>query len=108
LSYLLKHIGRTHNLTQYSNGFVKLVEALLQIHSCFFSHSMKQRVVGGHAPQIFRISSILRFERRYLEENTVARLTSNILDCQIFWPEKIFGRSTPLCHCIVASPVKDV
>jgi len=27
------------------NGFFKLVEALLQIHSCFFSHNMKQRVL---------------------------------------------------------------
>jgi len=32
------------------------MEALLQIHSCFFSHSMKQRLLGGHAPQIFRKS----------------------------------------------------
>jgi len=108
LSYSLKHIGRTHNLTLYSRGFFKLVEALLQIHSCSFPHSMKQRVLRGHAPQIFRESSHLRFERRHPEENSVARLTSNILDSLIFWPPKNFGLSTPLCHCIAASPVKDV
>jgi len=27
------------------NGFFKHVEALLQLHSCFFSHSMKKRVL---------------------------------------------------------------
>jgi len=31
------------------NGFFKLVEALLRIQSCFFSRSMKQRVLEGHA-----------------------------------------------------------
>jgi len=64
--------------------------------------------LGGHTPQIFRVSSHLRFERRYPEENTVVRLTSNILDFQILWPPKNFGLSTPMCHCIAASPVKDV
>jgi len=50
----------------------------------------------------------LRFERRYPEENAVARLTSNILTAKFFGPPNIFGLSTPLCHCIAASPVKDV
>jgi len=27
------------------------MEALLQIHSRFFSHSMKQRLLGSHAPR---------------------------------------------------------
>jgi len=36
-SYSLRHIAHTNN------GFFKLVEALLQIHSCFFSHSIKLR-----------------------------------------------------------------
>ena len=35
----VRHIGHTHT----NNGFFKLVEALLQIHSCFFSHSVKLR-----------------------------------------------------------------
>jgi len=35
LSYSLRHIAHTNN------GFFKLAEALLQIHSCFFSHSIK-------------------------------------------------------------------
>jgi len=46
-------------VSQY-NGFLNVwkqlygrVEALLQTHSCFFSHSMKQRVLGGHAPRKF-------------------------------------------------------
>jgi len=32
-------VGHTHT----NNGFFKLVEAFLQIHSCFFSHSAKLR-----------------------------------------------------------------
>jgi len=32
-------IGHTH----INNSFFKLVEVLLQIHSCFFSHSIKLR-----------------------------------------------------------------
>jgi len=42
------HSG-TVTISHY-NGFFKLVEELLQIHSCFSSHSTKQRVLGGHAP----------------------------------------------------------
>jgi len=34
----------THNLTPI-NGFFKLVKALLQIDWCFFSHSIKPRVL---------------------------------------------------------------
>jgi len=59
---------------------------ILQIHSCF-SRSMKKCVLGGN---FLEKVVILRFERRYPEENTVARLTSNILDCQISWPAKNF------------------
>jgi len=33
------------------------METLLQVHSCFFPHSMKQRLLGGRAPPIFRKSS---------------------------------------------------
>jgi len=41
LSYSLRHIGHTQSHT--SNGYFKLVDALLQIHSSFFSHSIKIR-----------------------------------------------------------------
>jgi len=44
----------------------------------------------------------LLFERRYPDENTVARLKANILQTQNF------ELSTPQCHCIAASTVKDV
>jgi len=57
---------------------------------------MKQRVLGGHAPQKFLEQVvILRFERRYPEKNTVARLASNFLAL-----EKFFGLSPPLYRCI--------
>ena len=39
------------------NGFFKRMGALLQMHSCFFSHSMKQRLLGNIPPKIFRKSS---------------------------------------------------
>jgi len=38
-SFTLGHIGHTRT----NNGFFKLVEALLQIHSCFFSQSTNAR-----------------------------------------------------------------
>ena len=38
-SLALRHIGHTST----NNGFFKLVEALLQTHSCFFSQSMNVR-----------------------------------------------------------------
>jgi len=38
-SLTLKHIGHT----RANNGFFKLVEALLQTHSCFFSQSTNAR-----------------------------------------------------------------
>jgi len=41
LSYSLKHIGHTHIHT--SNGASKLAEALLEIYSSFFSHSIRTR-----------------------------------------------------------------
>jgi len=63
------------------------MEALLQIHSCFFSHIMKQRLLRGHAPQ----------------------KRSNILDLANFLvSQENIGLTTPLSHCIAASPVKDV
>jgi len=37
-SLTLRHIAIGH--TRTNNGFFKLVEALLQTHSCFFSQSM--------------------------------------------------------------------
>jgi len=40
-SLTLRHIGRTHT----NNGFFKLVEALLQAHSFFFSQSTNVRGV---------------------------------------------------------------
>ena len=40
-SLTLRHIGHTRT----NNGFFKLVEALLQIHSCFFSQSINVRVL---------------------------------------------------------------
>ena len=36
LSYSLGHVDQSHT----NNGFFKLVEPLLQIYSCFFSHSI--------------------------------------------------------------------
>jgi len=33
----------SHSQSHIHNGFFKLVGALLQVHSCFFSHSIKQR-----------------------------------------------------------------
>jgi len=57
------------------------MEALLHIQSCFFSHSMKQRLLGGHAlpPQFLEKVVIFRFERQYHQKYIVARLKSNIL-----------------------------
>jgi len=84
------------------------MEALLQIHSCFFSHSMKQRLLGGHAPPTFLEKVVIfRFERRYPQKYTVARLKSNISSSPNFLvPPKNLSW---LRHskCIAASPVKD-
>jgi len=46
------HIGRTHNFTL--QWFFKLVEAeaLLQIHPCFFSHIVKQRILPLYAATV--------------------------------------------------------
>jgi len=41
LSYSLTHIG--HSQSHTKNGYFTLVNALLYIHSGFFSHSMKLR-----------------------------------------------------------------
>ena len=87
-------------ISQY-NGFFKRVEELLQIYSCFFSHSMKQRVLGVHAPQIFRISSHFALWEA-VSQRKYCCLKSNILD-----PQKNLGWQRQ-SHCIAASPVRDV
>jgi len=57
------------------NGFLKRMKTLLQIHSCFFSHSMKERLLGGHAPPKFLEKVVIfRFERRCPQKYIVARL----------------------------------
>jgi len=53
------------------------MELLLQIHSCFFSHNMKQRLFPpkDHSRQKFLEKVVIfRFERRYPQKCTVARL----------------------------------
>jgi len=48
----LRHIGHSHT----NNGFFKLVEALLQTHSCFFSQSTNVR---GLPPSAFHCLAAL-------------------------------------------------
>jgi len=85
------------------------MEALLQIHSCFFSHSMKQLLLRGHAPPKFLEKVVIfRFERRYLQKYICCSpKIKHFGPSKFFGPPKQFELATPLSHCIAASPVKD-
>jgi len=86
------------------------MDALLQIHSYFFSHSMKQRLLGGHAPQkIFRKSSHFSlWEAVSPKIYCCSPKIKHFGPSKFFGPPKKFGLATPLSHCIAVSPVKDV
>ena len=64
LSKLFTQAHWSHSQS-HTNGFLKLVQALLQIHPCFFSHSIKQQVLLlsavavslHHLPKMSEVSS---------------------------------------------------
>jgi len=71
----------SHSQSHTNNGFFKFVEALLQIHSCFFSHSVKLR---GLPPLAVTIS--LNYLPKMIEFPSHMRqnaCSSNWQGCQI-------------------------
>jgi len=68
---------------------------------------MKQRLLGGYAPQILEKVVIFCFDRRYPQIYIVAHLKSNILAPPNFWYVKILDWQR---RWVTASPVsvKDV
>jgi len=87
------------------------MEALLQIHSCFFSHCIKQCLLRSYAPQIFRKSSHFSL---YPQKAVSPKIHWCSLKIKHFDPSNFFGPppkiglAMPLSHCITTSPIKDV
>jgi len=78
----LRHIGHTRT----NNGFFKLVEALLQIHSCFFSQSINARglplsachCLAALAARMYAFNSLMQQNACY---RNIKRTFADLLPC---------------------------
>jgi len=97
LSYSLKLIGHTHFRT--SNGDFKLVEALLEIHSIFFSHSIITRAFPLSA-----VTAALHYLPRCLSSRltcgkTPTTLTSSEQEQRAFYYRNTISKKSTHCYC---------
>ena len=78
LSYSLTHIGHTQSHTK--NGYFTLVNALLHIHSGFFSHSVKLRSLPLSA-----VTVTLHYLPRYLRSTASSNMRQNAYYPNLKW-----------------------
>jgi len=97
LSYSLKHIGHTHFHT--SNGAFKLAEALLEIHSSFFSHS----IITWTFP-LSAVTAALHYLPRCLSSTltcgkTPTTVTSREQEQRAFHYRNTISKKSTECYC---------